>query len=254
MILRRVIAHFRKQEWFAISLDFLIVVIGVFVGMQVTNWNAARELRASEKSHLAQLRDEVATNVRLLDTHQSYTREIVAAGRRALDFLGNDKACAEKCVDLVIDLFHASQVWGTPYPSARFDENVRIGFPSEEGTRAKVELFYLNMAGWSPINLTPPPFRLTLRGYLSPDAAVVLWGDCFGGSDDQPETLSRDCAGDLDPADAAATLDAIRADKSVANELRFWVGQNVFALDEFSDTLRIAQTATAALDEELAKR
>ncbi|HBK92389.1 MAG TPA: hypothetical protein DDZ68_12025 [Parvularcula sp.] len=41
MILRRVIAHFRKQEWTAIFLDFVIVVAGVFVGMQVTNWNAA---------------------------------------------------------------------------------------------------------------------------------------------------------------------------------------------------------------------
>jgi hypothetical protein len=39
MILRRVIAHFKKQEWTAIALDFLIVVAGVFVGLQVSNWN-----------------------------------------------------------------------------------------------------------------------------------------------------------------------------------------------------------------------
>ncbi len=42
MILRRVIAHFRKQEWTAIAIDFLIVFFGVFVGIQVSNWNAAR--------------------------------------------------------------------------------------------------------------------------------------------------------------------------------------------------------------------
>ena len=254
MILRRVIEHFRKQEWTAIFLDFVIVVMGVFVGMQVNNWNEARELRASEKSHLTQLRDEVATNVRLLGAHEAYTRELVAAGRRGLDFLGGDEACGEKCVDLVIDLFHASQLWGTPYPRARFDENVRLGFPSDEAARARVELFYLNMAGWGPINLTAPQFRVTLRGFISPDAAVALWGDCFDVPDNQLETLSRDCAGDLNPADAAATLGAIRADKSVANELRFWIGQNVFALDEFTDTLRTANTAIAALDEELAKR
>ena len=33
MILRRIIAHFRKQEWTAIALDFVIVVVGVFVGL-----------------------------------------------------------------------------------------------------------------------------------------------------------------------------------------------------------------------------
>ena len=29
MILRRIIAHFRKQEWTAIAIDFVIVVLGV---------------------------------------------------------------------------------------------------------------------------------------------------------------------------------------------------------------------------------
>lgn len=42
MILRRVITHFRKQEWTAIALDFVIVVVGVFIGIQVSNWNAER--------------------------------------------------------------------------------------------------------------------------------------------------------------------------------------------------------------------
>ena len=32
MILRRVIAHFRKQEWTAIALDFVIVVAAAVIG------------------------------------------------------------------------------------------------------------------------------------------------------------------------------------------------------------------------------
>ena len=40
MLLRRVIKHFKNQEWTAIAIDFVIVVIGVFVGIQVANWNA----------------------------------------------------------------------------------------------------------------------------------------------------------------------------------------------------------------------
>lgn len=43
MILRRVIEHFRKQEWTAVFLDFVIVVLGVFIGLQVNNWNEARK-------------------------------------------------------------------------------------------------------------------------------------------------------------------------------------------------------------------
>lgn len=42
MILRRFIEHFRQQNWAAIGIDFAIVVIGVFLGMQIGNWNAER--------------------------------------------------------------------------------------------------------------------------------------------------------------------------------------------------------------------
>jgi hypothetical protein len=42
MLLRRVIKHVRKQEWTAIAIDFVIVVVGVFIGIQAANWNEAR--------------------------------------------------------------------------------------------------------------------------------------------------------------------------------------------------------------------
>ncbi len=42
MILRRIKAHVEKENWFAVGIDFTIVVIGVFIGLQVANWNEAR--------------------------------------------------------------------------------------------------------------------------------------------------------------------------------------------------------------------
>lgn len=31
--------HLKEQNWLAVLLDFLIVVVGVFIGLQVSNWN-----------------------------------------------------------------------------------------------------------------------------------------------------------------------------------------------------------------------
>ena len=42
MLFRRIKAHVEKENWFAVGLDFAIVVIGVFIGLQVANWNEAR--------------------------------------------------------------------------------------------------------------------------------------------------------------------------------------------------------------------
>ena len=36
MLLRRVTEHVRDQNWTAVGVDFVIVVIGVFVGIQVS--------------------------------------------------------------------------------------------------------------------------------------------------------------------------------------------------------------------------
>jgi len=67
MILRRVIAHFCKQEWTAIFLDFVIVVAGVFVGLQVNNWNAARVDRAAEIGHLSAMKEDVDYSIESLE-------------------------------------------------------------------------------------------------------------------------------------------------------------------------------------------
>ena len=42
MILRRIAEAFRRQDWFTVFVETMIVVVGVFVGLQVDNWNAAR--------------------------------------------------------------------------------------------------------------------------------------------------------------------------------------------------------------------
>lgn len=59
MILRRVMQHLRKQEWTAIGIDFLIVVLGVFLGIQVSNWNEAAADRQAESAYLSQLQGDL---------------------------------------------------------------------------------------------------------------------------------------------------------------------------------------------------
>ena len=43
MILRRLTKHVKDQNWFAVALDFVIVVAGILIAFQITNWSAARQ-------------------------------------------------------------------------------------------------------------------------------------------------------------------------------------------------------------------
>jgi len=48
LILRRFIEHVKHQNWTAIALDFVIVVMGVFIGLQVQEWSKRRDDRQRE--------------------------------------------------------------------------------------------------------------------------------------------------------------------------------------------------------------
>jgi hypothetical protein len=60
MRLRRITEHVKAQNWFAVWLDFVIVVVGVFIGIQVANWNEARNERQRE----TQILREIATDLK----------------------------------------------------------------------------------------------------------------------------------------------------------------------------------------------
>ena len=46
MILRRITQHVKEQNWFAVGLDFIIVVAGILIAFQITNWNEDQSARA----------------------------------------------------------------------------------------------------------------------------------------------------------------------------------------------------------------
>jgi hypothetical protein len=58
MLLRRMIEHVKAQNWFAVGLDFIIVVTGVFIGLQVQQWNEARKDAVLHETLLERLEAE----------------------------------------------------------------------------------------------------------------------------------------------------------------------------------------------------
>ena len=63
MILRRLTEHVRAQNWTAVALDFVIVVFGVFIGIQVANWNEERVDRQRETQILRDIATDLAADI-----------------------------------------------------------------------------------------------------------------------------------------------------------------------------------------------
>lgn len=59
MILRRLAEALHQQNWFTVVLEVLIVVAGIFIGLQVDDWNGRRQDRIDERQYLNRLHDEI---------------------------------------------------------------------------------------------------------------------------------------------------------------------------------------------------
>ena len=129
MLLRRVIEHVRTQNWFAVLLDFVIVVVGVFLGIQIGNWNEERVFDNQEEMLLVDLRSEIVESMERSGGYwKSYLEQVSEAGARSLAFINSGQPCADDCWDRIIDFFHASQ-----FISLELDRAVLPEFPVPEG-------------------------------------------------------------------------------------------------------------------------
>lgn len=59
MILRRMAEAIRTQNWFTVIVEILIVVIGVFIGLQVQQWADERARIKQEATYMQRLHNEV---------------------------------------------------------------------------------------------------------------------------------------------------------------------------------------------------
>jgi hypothetical protein len=92
MILARLTRAIREQNWFAVVLEFVIVIAGVVIGFQVTAWNEERAERALEASIICRLVDDfslIGPDVRdhLSDAHRTAEQAsaLVRAAQEGLD-------------------------------------------------------------------------------------------------------------------------------------------------------------------------
>lgn len=65
MILTRLANAIRHQNWSQIITEILIVVIGIFLGLQVTEWNEGRVERLEERDYLERLVMELKETIQL---------------------------------------------------------------------------------------------------------------------------------------------------------------------------------------------
>ena len=253
MIFRRVKAHIENENWFAVFIDFLIVVAGVFIGIQVANWNAERAVFEQETQALLTLKKEIEASISNAESKINAYQQTTAAGKRRLAFIESDDICIEDCWKRLVDFMHASQWQGLYAKNSAYLNMRNLGFPRSTAIVDAVELYLDQNINNAVTFVIMPKYRSLVRQMVEVEAQEHYWQNCWS-LDNGIETYSLDCSSSVSMDEARIIVDRILRNQNVRPHLTEWIGAIVSLPDTLGNQNKAAQKAISLIDKELERR
>ncbi len=139
MILQRISKAVREQNWFAVTLEFVIVIAGVVIGFQITEWRGAQANRESESIYLARLHQDMVQSTCTLRLDAYASNNWHTRARRTLDaFLTHDPEAID---DTGFELIASTRVRTSSLNRATLNELVNGGqmnLIADDALRARI--------------------------------------------------------------------------------------------------------------------
>lgn len=252
MIYKRFAANLRAQNWFAIGIEFGIVVAGVFVGTQVSNWNAERLEKRETQRMLAQL----GPNLLVLTDYFSTARDYYATTRRyaATAIAGWRRDPAVSDAAFVIAAYQASQITGIGTNSSTWatvlgaDQLRRI-----DDLAIRNDLSLLMAADYSQLDTVAvnTPYRPNVRRLIPVELQDSIRASCGDRPAPGKPTyllLPPTCDLAISPDKAAAAASILRANPELMEDLQWHVAAQAALLSNMA----IYETTTHNLQRRIA--
>jgi hypothetical protein len=227
MILRRLTTRLREENWVAIAIDFVIVVIGVFLGIQASNWNQTRLEKRETRDLLHQLSPELHRMANFSDHALAYYRSSRHYAETAFAGWRNDPSVSDQ--DFVIAAYQASQVMGIPNDGQSWalvfggNELRQIDDAAMRAELARLMTYNYSSLSYQAVST---PYRQDVRQVI-PDS---LQQKIREGCGDRPTPdfsliLPTTCPIDLPAAEVTKAAADLRAHPELVGELDFHLAQ-----------------------------
>jgi hypothetical protein len=231
MLLRRVIEQVRRQEWTAIWIDLVIVVVGVFIGIQVANWNEDRLTRAKAEVFTTRLKEDLRAEAWRYQFLLAYYRDVRDATEATADAISGKAPLANEA--FLINAYRATQYKQGSSTRATYDELISTG---NIGLIEDRRLLNLAVRAYSIATIdnmvregNESPYRALFRMSIANDTQRALGKKCgdryilAGDYRNFDHVIDYPCKSGLPVADIDAAAAALRADPQTLRYLRLRV-------------------------------
>lgn len=229
MILRRLSQSLKTQNWTAIWIEFILLVSGVFLGIQVSNWNADRANQKLATILTERLRADLKIEAWSYEFQIQYYQEVLLNAEKTLDTLeGRTKQSNEQ---LLISAYRATQY---NLPSRRrgtYDEMTSTGTISlitDQPLRLAAALVYTNpILDTGNNEALGSRYRAAFRMYVPTHVQSAIADQCgdkfvnIGNFKELKGTIDYPCSTGLAQDAIDNSANTLRTDTSIVPLLRF---------------------------------
>lgn len=220
--LRQVSTGVRDQNWTAIAIEFVLVILGVFLGIMAANWNEERLERRENDMILRQADATISDFIVFTGMFDRYYETAGAYGDRAIEaWKGNPSVTDE---EFVIAAYQASQITGAGNNANVFGaifgaENLR-DIEDEEIRRNLAAIMTYDYA-LIDLRAVSTRYREEVRKTIPHSIQAAIRTRCGDRQVGVGLVLPPRCDLKLIPEEAAQTAAALRARRDLLAEL-YW--------------------------------
>lgn len=220
--LRHVSTGVRDQNWTAIVIEFVLVVLGVFLGIAVANWNEERLEKRENDVLLRQVDKTLRDFLVFTGMFDRYYETAGAYGDRAIEAWKGDPSVSDE--EFVIAAYQASQITGVGNNANVFGaifgaENLRH-IEDEEIRRSLAAIMTYDYA-LVDLRAVSTRYREEVRKTIPHSIQAAIRARCGDRQVGNGLVLPAHCDLKLIPEEAAQTAAALRARRDLLAEL-YW--------------------------------
>ena len=252
MILRRIAEAIRQRNWFTVLFEIMIVVLGVFLGLQANNWNEARADRERSEQYVSRVRADLVADMTELQRHREFWGQVTQEGYAAIRYAETGDMNGATAWTTLRSFLHASQAWQFTFVDATYSElrsAGELGLIPDPDLRKALADYYVAVAlrrgGLGPNHLLPK-YRELVRGRMRSDIMRHYWRACFEqGAGVQ---LLVECSPPEGASGIVDILGQLAADPEIVDALRYWIDTQRMTVELAGFDLDRAQRLIDRLD------
>ncbi|HKI74005.1 MAG TPA: hypothetical protein VJ998_05155 [Pseudomonadales bacterium] len=250
MILSRTIEHLKQQHWTGVFIELVIVILGVFIGIQVSNWNQSREDARLGQDYVRRLTFDLKGDLVKAREQTVYYENVFQAVQHTAEVLKEQDSDPK---DLVISAYRATEVIFRPPNLATWNQIVSSGHlellpkGAIEGGLADYYAYNGTLDAYN--QLKGARYRRLVRSIIPISIQKAIRAGCSDIRDSEGFAFRfmKQCKLDADPALVRSTAQALRNNPKVATALRFQYSLLASGVPNFKANVTVISKALAAL-------